>query len=157
MGRGEWAQASTLVWVGCTDGHALWWIYSPYPILAFLAGVHLMIVMGHYLLIGGIATMMDAVALCAFYSSLWHKPLLTQRFWIGFVVLYVTKVALVMALLASLALEIGWDGSLTGRIVFMDCVGIVLGAPLLFAMVAFAFDAKRIWAGRHQEPAVSSG
>lgn len=125
--------------------HVLWWVYSPYPVLAFSGGVCLMVLLGQYLVIGGISAVMDAIGLCAFYGFLRYKPLLTQRFWIGFAMLYVTKLALVLALLASLALQINWDGSLTSRIVFMDFVGSVLGAPFLVAIVSYAFDVKRIW------------
>jgi len=125
--------------------HVLWWVYSPYPVLALLAGGYLMIVLGRYPVIGGISTAMDAIGLCAFYGFLRYKPLLRQRFWIGFAALYVTKLALALALLASLALETRWDGSLTSRIVFMDFVGMLLGAPVLFAIVAYAFDTRRIW------------
>lgn len=132
--------------------HVLWWVYSPYPVLALLAGGYLMVVVGRYPVIGGISTAMDAIGLCAFYGFLRRKPLLTQRFWIGFVTLYATKLALALALLASLALEIDWDGSLTSRIVLMDFVGIVLGAPVLFAIVAYAFDARRIWVVRSHAP-----
>lgn len=111
-----------------------------------------MVLLGHYLVIGGISAVMDAVGLCAFYGFLRYKPLFAQRFWIGFAMLYVTKLALVLALLASLALEINWDGSLTSRIVFMDFVGIVLGTPFLVAIVSYAFDAKRIWIARGDAP-----
>jgi hypothetical protein len=132
--------------------HAFWWVYSAYLVLALFAGGYLMIVLGRYPVIGGISTVMDAIGLCGFYGFLRYKPLLTQRFWIGFVTLYVTKLAVALALLASLALEINWDGSLTSRIVFMDFVGIVLGAPFLVAIVNYAFDGKRIWMARGSAP-----
>lgn len=132
--------------------HVLWWVYSAYLVLALFVGGYLMVVVGRYPVIDGISAVMDAIGLVGFYGFLRYKPLLTQRFWIGFVVLYVAKLALALALLASLALEISWDGSLNSRVVLMNFVGIVLGTPFLVAIVSYAFDGKRVWVARNSAP-----
>lgn len=125
--------------------HVLWWVYSPYPVLALLVGVYLMIRFGRLSAIGGVSAAMDVIGLCAFYGFLRFKTLLTQRFWIGFAMLYVIKLAVALALLAVLALEVRWDGSPASHALCMKGVGVVLGAPFLYAIVAYAFDARRVW------------
>ena len=126
----------------------LWWVYSPYPVIAFLLGAYLLMTRGSYPVIGWISTVMDAVALCGFFGFLSRRAWITRPFWLGFVTLYVIKLAFALALFAYMALAIRWDGSRLSHIVLMELLGLVLGAPCLVAIIRYAFDTRDIWRRR---------
>ena len=126
--------------------HVFWWVYSLYPLFAFIWGTYLMLVGGSYPVISWLSIGLDALGLFCLYCFLRQKPSFTRGFWILFATFYIIKLALALALLASIAAHTTWDGSNSSHVVLMNFAGVILGIPFLIAIIQYAFGSRQIWA-----------
>ena len=126
--------------------HILWWVYSPYPVAAFLWGSYLMVAGGNYSTITWLSIALDALGLFGLYCFLRQRPSFTRGFWVLFAIFYIVKLTFAFYLMISIFFPMAWAGGNSSRVVLLYCAGAIFSMPFLIAIIMYAFGSKQIWA-----------
>jgi hypothetical protein len=128
------------------ERHILWWLYSIYPVLVFLWGTYILIIKGNqFHAFSCLSIMFDALGIFCLYCFLKQKPSFSRGFWGLFVVFYILKLVVAVAVLISISARIPWDGSGENHFLLVNLASIVFGIPFLVAIVRYAFGSREIW------------
>jgi len=127
----------------------LWWIYLTYITICLAWKSYALLISNHqYMVFMSLAIFLDVLGLFCLYCFIRKIPSFSRRFWILFSIFYLFKLTINVILFCYIAFAFPWSqGNANNRLTF-NFMTLIFGAPLVIAIVKYAFYSKAIWSVR---------